>query len=162
MKKITLLFIAVLIFTSVESQNKIGNEKEEKITHSNSTKEGTEDINSHISFLTTTIDYGSIYKGDKEEKGLRKFKFTNTGTKPIFLTRIRTSCGCTSPEYSKEAILPGEDGYIDVRYRATGKGKFSKSLTVFYKHSNEKGSPEKDKVILLKIKGEVFNGMKDI
>ena len=43
-----------------------------------------------ITFETDVIDYGTIKKGDD---GLREFKFTNTGSTPLLITQVRSSCG---------------------------------------------------------------------
>lgn len=59
------------------------------------------------------------------------FKFKNTGTEPLLLTRVKASCGCTTPSYSKEPIAPGEEGFIDVSFNTAGKsGIQRKSVTV--------------------------------
>ncbi len=91
------------------------------------------------------IDYGSIENG---ADGKRFFTFTNTGDKPLVISRIQTSCGCTTPEYSKEPVLPGEDGKIVVKYDTKREGPFHKSITVY---SNAVQAERK----VLKIKGNV-------
>ncbi len=59
------------------------------------------------------------------------FKFKNTGTEPLLLTRVKASCGCTTPSYSKEPIPPGGEGFIDVSFNTAGKsGIQRKSVTV--------------------------------
>ena len=42
-----------------------------------------------IEFEYSTIDYGTIEKGDN---GLRVFKFTNTGDSPLIVTKVKASC----------------------------------------------------------------------
>lgn len=98
-------------------------------------------------FTTTTHDFGKI----AEEIGIAtcEFTFTNTGTKPIILQDIRTSCGCTTPSYTKEPVLPGKQGSIKVSYSTTGRaGSFDKKITVF--------TNEPENVYTLNIKGEVL------
>lgn len=80
-----------------------------------------------ISFEKTTIDYGTIKKGSEP---LRKFEFKNSGNEPLIITNAKGSCGCTVPDYPKEAILPGESNVIDVRYDTNRVGKFTKNVTV--------------------------------
>ena len=58
------------------------------------------------------------------------FEFTNTGKEPIVLQRVQPSCGCTTPTYSKDPILPGKTGSIKASYNAAAAGPFSKSITV--------------------------------
>lgn len=98
-------------------------------------------------FTSTTHDFGKI----AEEVGIAscEFTFTNTGDTPILLQDIRTSCGCTTPSYTKDPILPGKTGTIKVSYSTTGRvGAFSKKITVF---TNEPST-----VYSLTIKGEVL------
>lgn len=98
-----------------------------------------------LSFETEEIDYGTIpFNAD----GVRVFKFTNTGKEPIVITQVKTSCGCTSPTYSKEPVMAGETGEIQVKYATNRVGKFTKTVTVISNAS------EPNKVI--KIKGEVL------
>lgn len=97
-------------------------------------------------FETETIDYGTINKGDD---GNRTFTFVNKGNAPIIITKIKSSCGCTVPTYSKEPILPGEKGEIKVKYATTRVGAFSKTITVL---SNAE-KPQKP----LRIKGKVLD-----
>lgn len=97
-------------------------------------------------FETETIDYGTINKGDD---GNRTFSFVNNGNAPIIITKIKSSCGCTVPTYSKEPILPGEKGEIKVRYATTRIGTFSKTITVLSNAEN----PQKP----LRIKGKVLD-----
>lgn len=96
-----------------------------------------------IAFEKTTIDYGTIKKGSEP---LRTFHFKNTGKEPLIITNAKGSCGCTVPDYPKEAILPGESGVIDVRYDTNRIGKFSKNVTV----TTNDGSS-----VVLTIEGEV-------
>lgn len=99
-----------------------------------------------IDFKETTHDYGNI----KEDDGLAKtsFEFTNSGDKPLVINNVRASCGCTTPKWTKEPVLPGKTGAIEVAYNPKHRpGPFSKSVNVY---SNTKPS-----VKVLKIKGTV-------
>lgn len=91
------------------------------------------------------IDYGTVENG---ADGQRTFIFTNTGDKPLTISKIDASCGCTTPEYSKEPVLPGKEGKIVVKYDTRRPGSFHKSITVY---SNALGAERK----ILKIKGVV-------
>lgn len=82
-----------------------------------------------IKFSEETFDFGTI----KEEKGPadHKFTFTNTGTVPLVIQGVRSSCGCTTPSWSKEPVAPGEKGQITARYNPRHRpGPFRKSLTI--------------------------------
>jgi len=97
-----------------------------------------------IEFETETLDYGTVVQNSD---GLRTFNFINTGEAPLLITKLKTSCGCTVPSYSKAPILPGESGEILIKYNTKKLGAFTKTVTVM---SNAKGGNR-----VLKIKGEV-------
>ena len=90
------------------------------------------------------IDYGTIQKGDD---GLREFKFTNTGSSPLLITQVRSSCGCTIPKKPTDSIPPGAEESIEVLYDTNRVGPIRKTITV---SSNATTS-----VIALQIKGLV-------
>lgn len=98
-----------------------------------------------LSFETEEIDYGTI---PHNADGVKIFKFTNTGTNPVVISQVKTSCGCTVPTYSKEPIMAGATGEIQIKYATNKIGKFTKTITVISNAS------EPNKVI--KIKGEVL------
>jgi len=59
------------------------------------------------------------------------FKFKNTGSKDLLISNAQGSCGCTIPEYPKEAIKPSESGKIKVSFNSAGKsGNQQKSVTL--------------------------------
>lgn len=97
-----------------------------------------------ITFEKLEHDYGNINKGDN---GFCYFKFTNTGKSDLVLTNVRSSCGCTVPEWPKEAIAPGQSSEIKVKYNTQRIGIISKSITV---QSNAKNN-----TVTLRIKGNV-------
>jgi outer membrane biosynthesis protein TonB len=79
-----------------------------------------------MTFDTKEHDFGLINQGDKVEYN---FKFTNTGEADLIINSARGTCGCTVPEYPKEAVKPGESGKIKVSFNSTGKkGATSKSV----------------------------------
>ncbi|MBN1158914.1 MAG: DUF1573 domain-containing protein [Bacteroidales bacterium] len=97
-----------------------------------------------IIFEETEHDYGTILKGSD---GTYEFVFRNAGNEPLLLNNVRSSCGCTVPEWSKEPIAPGEAGIIKVSYNTVITGSFSKSISIY---SNAEKKP-----VILVIKGKV-------
>ncbi|GAH09098.1 unnamed protein product, partial [marine sediment metagenome] len=100
-----------------------------------------------ISFDKLTHDFGTF----KEEDGnvTCKFSFTNTGSIPLVINRVIASCGCTSPAWSKEPVMPGRKGFVEATYISKNRpGGFNKSLSVF--------SNAAKKAVVLRIKGEVI------
>jgi len=82
-----------------------------------------------ISFEKLNHNFGTI----KEEDGTVEytFKFKNNGNQPLLINTVRSSCGCTVAEWSKEPIPPGSEGSIKVGYNPLRRpGAFRKSITV--------------------------------
>lgn len=102
--------------------------------------------NGVLTFVTETIDYGSI---EKNTDGNRSFVFTNTGKKPIVITSVKGSCGCTVATKPSKPIMPNETAKIGVKYDTKRLGAFSKTITVSSNASETKK--------VLRIKGNVLN-----
>ena len=100
-----------------------------------------------IKFQETIYDFGNI----KEDGGkvTHEFEFKNEGKEPIKITDARAQCGCTTPEYPKDDIAPGESGVVKVTYNPLGRpGGFTKVVTI-----RCTGNPGK---VNLKIRGTVL------
>ena len=81
-----------------------------------------------IEYTDAVFDFGTIKDGDIVD---HVFAFKNTGTEPVILTQVAASCGCTTPDYTKTPILPGESGEIKVSYNSAGQvGVQQKIVTV--------------------------------
>jgi hypothetical protein len=62
---------------------------------------------------------------------IAKYKFTNTGTQPIKIENVRTSCGCTTAVLKKTEYAPGESGEIESRFTFSGRtGRQEKAIMV--------------------------------
>ncbi len=82
-----------------------------------------------IQFKQTSHNFGTI--GEYDGQVSHEFLFTNTGKAPLILTQVRAGCGCTTPEWSRHPILPGETGKIKVSFNPRHrKGSFVNSVTV--------------------------------
>ena len=90
-----------------------------------------------IKFDTLKIDLGTF--SEREPIQTCTFTFTNIGNAPLILNQAFASCGCTVPTYTKEPVMPGEKGKIDVTYNGKGKftGHISKTITVRSNAKNE-------------------------
>lgn len=82
-----------------------------------------------IKFNETTHNFGTLKKGAPAEF---EFEFTNISEAPVKLTRVKASCGCTTPKWSREEIKPGATGTIKVKYNSNRIGPFNKSVRVEY------------------------------
>ncbi|MFZ1750416.1 MAG: DUF1573 domain-containing protein [Saprospiraceae bacterium] len=72
-----------------------------------------------IKFDEETYNWGKVMDG---EKVTHVYKFKNTGTEPLIISNAKGSCGCTVPDWPKDAIAPGKSGEIKVIFDSTGKG----------------------------------------
>lgn len=81
-----------------------------------------------ISFDATKHDFGSVIDGEKVNFS---FHFTNTGNADLIIRHCQASCGCTVPEWPKDPVAPGEEGYISVTFDSKGKsGMVNKTVTI--------------------------------
>ena len=80
-------------------------------------------------WLETEHDFGAFNEDDG--KVSTEFKFINDSGEPLTIDHVRSSCGCTVPQYSKATINRGDTAAITVVYNPSGRpGRFSKSLMV--------------------------------
>ena len=91
---------------------------------------GEEEQFSEIEFETQKINLGTF--SEKEAVRTCEFAFKNVGTAPLIINQAFASCGCTTPEFPKTPIKPGEGGNITVTYNGEGRpfGHFTKTITV--------------------------------
>jgi hypothetical protein len=73
---------------------------------------------SDIRYEAITYDFGKIKEGEKIN---HSFKFTNMGKSPLIITNATASCGCTTPVWPKNPVLPGDTGSIAVTFNSAGK-----------------------------------------
>lgn len=98
-----------------------------------------------VHFREQLHDFGTIKEADGPVS--YDFVFDNRGTAPILIRNVESSCGCTSPEWTRQPILPGKTGYVRATFDPKDRpGYFDKTITVF---SNAQS------VVELKIKGSV-------
>ncbi len=89
-------------------------------------------------------DFGVIPQGTPASF---TFTFKNGGKESLIVTRASASCGCTTPEWTKEPIKKGGKGFVKATYNAASVGPFTKQVTV--------ESNGKKPTTILTIKGEV-------
>lgn len=70
-------------------------------------------------FQDTLIDLGRMVEGELRDV---QFHFINTGSKPLVIADVSSSCGCTvARDWPKEAIQSGGTGNISVRFDSRGR-----------------------------------------
>lgn len=111
-KKKRMVLVAMVICTSVAAQSQ------------------------NIRFMTTTHDFNQINELDGQVT--YAFQFVNTGKDSLKIETVEASCGCTTPDWSQEAVIPGDTGYVTAQYDPLNRpGKFDKSLLVTYSAGSE-------------------------
>jgi len=106
-----------------------------------------------IEFTKTVHDFGDI----DINSGPRSyaFFFKNISNQTVIIQTVISSCGCTTPEWTREPIKPGDKGKIDVTFlNDQGAYPFDKSLTVYVTGSS--------RPIVLRIKGVVTQKPKSV
>ena len=94
-----------------------------------------------------THDFGVVKRGPV---AMHSFEFTNVGTEPIIVMNVTPSCGCTNVEWSKNPVLPGQKGFIQLGLKTEEQhGVFHKEV---YIQSNAI-TPHGEKRYTLYIKG---------
>jgi len=84
-----------------------------------------------MEFYEPMHDFGKIKEGEKVR---HSYKFKNTGTSPLMISKVTVSCGCTTPYFSKEPIAPGGEGEIVLEFNSSSKeGAQQKNAII---HSN--------------------------
>jgi len=128
-----------------EAQSKQNNEvKQETAVALDTTSKPSAIKEEAIELKENEFNFGKIPQG---KPVTHVFMFTNIGKTPLALDNVQASCGCTTPEWSKDTVPPGESSKITVGYNAANEGTFTKTITVTYNGSQSKQ---------INIKGEVW------
>ena len=69
----------------------------------------------------------------------------------MIISKVQASCGCTTPEWSQDPIMPGKTAQIKVGYNTTIVGPFTKIIEVY---SNDPANSRS----VINIKGTVEGG----
>jgi hypothetical protein len=72
-------------------------------------------------------DFGKIKQGVPV---VIYFTVTNTSDKPVVIENAWAGCGCTTPEYIKTPVAPGNSTKLKVGYNAAAMGHFDKDVSV--------------------------------
>jgi len=95
-------------------------------------------------WTASSHDFGKIKQGVPVTY---EFKFTNKGKTPLVITNAQGSCGCTTPNWTRDPVMPGGEGVVKATFNAMAVGPFDKTVSVT---ANVDGG-----VVVLHIKGEV-------
>ncbi len=132
--KRSILFLAVILMTSATAMAqhrdhaKAAAAPQAKAVASPKKATPVKQAGTAMKFKTEEHNFGTVPEGPSVSYD---FVFTNTTKQPIQLESVRASCGCTTPNWSKDPILPGKTSKITATYNTKGRpGNFYKTITV--------------------------------
>ncbi len=119
-KAFFLLGTAGLLFTSCDVRKKDKQAEKVKMEVKDPTT---------VQMIDSVYDFGKVTEGESVEFS---YRFKNNGDKPLIITeKPHASCGCTVAERPEEPILPGDIGFIKVRFNSENRpGEAHKTITV--------------------------------
>lgn len=120
--------VSLLCFGTAFAQTKPADTSSQTIATPAQTKKSP--IDGKIKFKEETIDFGT---GKLNHPVTVQFEFTNVGTQPVIIQSAQPSCGCTTPSWTKEPVLPGKTGVVKAIYNAANLGQVNKTVFVNFK-----------------------------
>lgn len=116
MKRVFICFILAMLTTSLVAQEKVGPKM--------------------------TFDSATHNFGDVERKGgdlVKEFRFVNDGDEPLVIKKITKSCSCTTVNYSRKPVMPGQSGVISIKYEPhkVEEGVFNRVIQIYTNASNK-------------------------
>lgn len=126
MKKLVVIFLLTAALTACKQNNDNNSNSlsTDAIEHSENSAEEPK-----FEFEEMNWDFGEINEGDRVE---HTFKFKNVGNDDLVISNVTSSCGCTSPDWPRKPIKPGEESKIIVEFNSQGKsGVVTKDVNIF-------------------------------
>jgi len=81
-----------------------------------------------LAFEQTEIE---LHPKATDQEAIALFKFENKGTKPVKITSVKSSCGCTVASSKQDELAPGEKGEVTANFKIGGRtGVQQKAITV--------------------------------
>lgn len=76
-----------------------------------------------------------------DKEAVAHFKYKNTGDKPVKITAVKPSCGCTTAALPKDVVAPGESGEITATFHIGDRmGTQTKTIRVMTDESPDAGT----------------------
>jgi hypothetical protein len=86
-----------------------------------------------FSFDQMEFNFGTIIEGKEVQ---HVFNFVNNGSSPLIISNISASCGCTTPDWTKTPINPGDKGFVKVSFNSTGKAGAQSPVVTIQANTN--------------------------
>lgn len=120
------LFFMTFLFCLISCSTKNGGQKE-----SSEVREISNPKKTNIVFDEELYDFGVLESG---EIVVYRFKFTNSGSHSLKISKISSDCGCVRATFPETPVNAGESSYIEVEFNSAGLfGKQFKSIEI---HAN--------------------------
>ncbi len=87
-----------------------------------------------IEFLETTHNFDTINTIDG---GRYSFCYSNTGDRPLVISKVLTNCGCLSTHWSSEPLKPGKCDTISIQITTRNLGNLMKAVVIKSNAVNE-------------------------
>jgi len=128
-KKITKILFALIVLASCTSNDEKNEISTDLISNPLTAEKNAEEVVVPIIELDTDIyDFGEITQGESVST---EFILKNIGEAALLIRSAKGSCGCTVPEWPREAVAVGESAAIKVTFNSAGKkGKQNKTVTL--------------------------------
>ncbi len=78
-----------------------------------------------IHFDTLIHDFGTIIEG---EQVVCYFDYRNEGGEDLLISSVEATCGCTTPDWSREPLGPGERASLAIIFDASGRSGIQRKL----------------------------------
>ena len=127
MKKLTAFLLLIVMGGLAVAQT--------STTSTNATTTNAATTPDYLQVKEVEHDFGKIPQG---KPVFYYFEIVNTGSTALKLDNVQASCGCTTPEWNREAIPAGATDKIKVGYNAANEGNFEKFITITYNGTQTK------------------------
>ena len=101
----------------------------------------------HLTATQQVIDLGNILY---RQPTTVNFTLQNDSREPVYIDKVKTSCGCATVDYPKKSIKKGEKVTLSATYDAKQLGHFEKIVGVYMRGVKDP--------VLLRMKGVVVRG----
>jgi hypothetical protein len=118
---IGLLFTTIILFACGNNEQTAASQQQQNTVDSAKL--------TSVQWLDSVVNFGTISMGEKIEV---KFRFKNIGTQPLTIQSVKAGCGCTAPDYTKEAVPPGGEGEVTGAFDSNKvtEGEVRKTISV--------------------------------
>ena len=69
-----------------------------------------------MSIAEAKKNFGSVKRGEIIKN---EYEITNTGNQPLLITGVEIACSCTTVDFPKQPVLPGQKTMVTVSFNTT-------------------------------------------